>query len=91
MTGTIVVSTDLLGLYVNIAQIVQGLQPNIQEHHHVPLIGYAGSFDVKGGGKLYQVTIIDLDNKHGGGQKWVQEYVSDGEVLLLPISTQTGA
>lgn len=88
MTGTIVISTDLLGLYVNISQAGRRLQPSIQEYHHVPLIGYTGTFDVKGGGKLYQVTIIDLDNKHGGGQKWVQEYVSDGEVVLVPLQTQ---
>lgn len=91
MTGQIVVSTDLPGLYVNIFRVQPRLKPDIEEHKHVALKGFTGTFEVQGGGALYQVMVIDLDDKYGGGQKSIQTYVDDDAVVLVAIETQAKA
>jgi hypothetical protein len=88
MTAEIVVATDLKGLYVNITRIPGRLQPNIEEVKHAALKGYSGTFQVQGGNALYQVSVIDLDEKYGGGQKWLEQYVPDGSVTVFSIETQ---
>ncbi len=83
MAGTIVIDTNLSGLYYNLSFRENGETHYIE--YHAPLFEGTTSIPVdKDGG--YQVTIIDLDDYYGGGQRGTGVTIKDGNTVTVPFA-----
>lgn len=83
MAGTIIIDTNLSGLYYNLSFRENGETRYIE--YHAPLFEGTTSIPVdKDGG--YQVTIIDLDDYYGGGQRGTGVTIKDGNTVTVPFA-----
>jgi hypothetical protein len=100
MAGTIVIDTNLSGLYYNLTfpratrfvrkdssfrENGETETPAYYIEYHAPLFEGTTSIPVdKDGG--YQVTIIDLDDYYGGGQRGTGVTIKDGNTVTVPFA-----
>lgn len=81
MSGTIVIETNLDGLYYNLSTKDAGGKTEYVEFH-TRLPKGETEVTVDGDGH-YQVTIIDISNYYGGGQYSEGFYLADGETICV--------